>query len=660
MPRAKGGTIPPPRSVIPPGYGGVISDLRENDVLSGRGGRINNHPGNIMFRTVVEDYKREYLDPRTRKLEKAHVAARLVAQIRNSNPPGRFLKEDPDNPGKYIEIGDQKAFKKAGQALREDAPDVRKEIDEEMENVAHYTQQPTYQCGIPHGIPPSVSYSPSSAGHHLGPPPPGPRPDPPESGVSGYRQPPLPYLESGRGQMRPGHWPGRGAPPPPPPQRHSQFQPLPLAGHRPYPPPGPHGGYPPPTYYGSGYPPPPHVQQPHNQTYPHQPPPYCYSGQPLQGRPYPHNTSTPLPKEHPQSNGQRNPKPATPAPNTPIVAGAVSAVITGVTQTVGAVSELTSKVKKQSNGPKSAEVPSDAAKGQFRQSLLKRQVGFSSSDIPLAASTATNFTMSDVSEFSGANIFASIDEEKDRKQPKELLTIKPLSVEKDSSGTTKSSSGKSRDSMMSELSISGIRMSGIDLTYASLGQSFGTSGRTRSFPDLMLSTGEEPLPSMPLAESDKDTSDTNDAGKKKKKSGRLLKPMAHRASSSESSASSMASIRFEKGFHPVRSRTNTGLSISALNDAMSIMSMDSRKSMSDNSSWLDAFKSMQSINSDANTWENDGSARPQVWNDDGSIRSLLTDVSSDLNALDLAEPLLPPYLSESGLDDSGFIIKPDP
>jgi len=64
-----------------------------------------------MFRTVVEDYKREYLDPRTRKLEKAHVAARLVAQIRNSNPPGRFLKEDPDNPGKYIEIGDQKAFK---------------------------------------------------------------------------------------------------------------------------------------------------------------------------------------------------------------------------------------------------------------------------------------------------------------------------------------------------------------------------------------------------------------------------------------------------------------------------------------------------------------------------------------------------------------------
>jgi hypothetical protein len=54
-----------------------------------------------------------------------------VAQIRNTNPPGRFLKpDDPINPSGYVEIGDLKAWKKAGQALREDAPDVRKEIIE--------------------------------------------------------------------------------------------------------------------------------------------------------------------------------------------------------------------------------------------------------------------------------------------------------------------------------------------------------------------------------------------------------------------------------------------------------------------------------------------------------------------------------------------------
>ena len=111
MPRAKGGSIPPPQVVVNAGDGGLISEVNENDVLSGRGGRINNHPGNITFRTVVEDYKREYLDPRIRKLEKAHVAARLVAQIRSANPPGRFLKEDPDHPGKFVEIGDPKAWR---------------------------------------------------------------------------------------------------------------------------------------------------------------------------------------------------------------------------------------------------------------------------------------------------------------------------------------------------------------------------------------------------------------------------------------------------------------------------------------------------------------------------------------------------------------------
>ena len=119
MPRAKGGSIPPPRVAVPPGHGGLIDTLNANDVLSGRGGRINNHAGNITFRTVVEDYKHEYLDPRTRKLEKAHVAARLVAQIRSTNPPGRFLREDPENPGKYVEIGDQKAWKSECGILRE-------------------------------------------------------------------------------------------------------------------------------------------------------------------------------------------------------------------------------------------------------------------------------------------------------------------------------------------------------------------------------------------------------------------------------------------------------------------------------------------------------------------------------------------------------------
>lgn len=109
MPRAKGGPIPQPKINIHPGHGGLISVLNDNDVISGRGGYANNLPGNITYRKIVESYKHVYLDPRTRKLAKVHVAARLVAQVRRSG--GRFLKDDTTNPGYYIEIGDEKAWK---------------------------------------------------------------------------------------------------------------------------------------------------------------------------------------------------------------------------------------------------------------------------------------------------------------------------------------------------------------------------------------------------------------------------------------------------------------------------------------------------------------------------------------------------------------------
>ena len=53
----------------------------------------------------------------TKKLEKAHIAARLVAEIRAMNPPGRFLKQDPTN-GYWYDVGDAKAIKKMGQAIK--------------------------------------------------------------------------------------------------------------------------------------------------------------------------------------------------------------------------------------------------------------------------------------------------------------------------------------------------------------------------------------------------------------------------------------------------------------------------------------------------------------------------------------------------------------
>ena len=61
------------------------------DVLCGRGGATNNHPGNKRFRAIVADHMDEYLQ--ARKKEKAVIARRIVDMIKNDG--GRFLKRSP-------------------------------------------------------------------------------------------------------------------------------------------------------------------------------------------------------------------------------------------------------------------------------------------------------------------------------------------------------------------------------------------------------------------------------------------------------------------------------------------------------------------------------------------------------------------------------------
>ena len=64
-----------------------------HDVLSGRGGGINGHAGNIQFREFVSVRKTDYnLAPS--KVEKARVAQEVIALVRAQDPPGRFLQKD--------------------------------------------------------------------------------------------------------------------------------------------------------------------------------------------------------------------------------------------------------------------------------------------------------------------------------------------------------------------------------------------------------------------------------------------------------------------------------------------------------------------------------------------------------------------------------------
>lgn len=123
----KHSSAPPP--LIPPGHGGLIENPTSNDVLCGRGKRVNAHIGNVHFRDIVRKHKLRYLA--TSKVEKSQIAGDVVNEIRTLVPPGRFLKADTKCPSLWSDIGDDKAKKKAGQALREDAPEFRTNLEPE-------------------------------------------------------------------------------------------------------------------------------------------------------------------------------------------------------------------------------------------------------------------------------------------------------------------------------------------------------------------------------------------------------------------------------------------------------------------------------------------------------------------------------------------------
>jgi hypothetical protein len=107
-----------------------VEEPHDHDVLCGRGGSINSHPGNERFRQLVEKRKRVYLTARFKR-EKRLIANSILSEIRSIDPPGRFLSRDPKS-GKWYDIGDEKARDKTSQALRENAPSIRAEIEVEI------------------------------------------------------------------------------------------------------------------------------------------------------------------------------------------------------------------------------------------------------------------------------------------------------------------------------------------------------------------------------------------------------------------------------------------------------------------------------------------------------------------------------------------------
>jgi len=86
---------------------------------------VNYHAGNEHFRALVRKHKVDYV--KCPKPQKGKFSKIIVDEIKNRNPPGRFLKQDAATKLWY-DIGEKKALDKTRQALREGAPELMKEM----------------------------------------------------------------------------------------------------------------------------------------------------------------------------------------------------------------------------------------------------------------------------------------------------------------------------------------------------------------------------------------------------------------------------------------------------------------------------------------------------------------------------------------------------
>lgn len=95
---------------------GYTTQFKDEDVLFGRGGRTNNHPGNKRLRQIVNKYRDTYC--RAKKLDKPKLSKLIVKALRSAIPPSRFLRMNEETK-LWEDVGDKRAAEKVSQRLRE-------------------------------------------------------------------------------------------------------------------------------------------------------------------------------------------------------------------------------------------------------------------------------------------------------------------------------------------------------------------------------------------------------------------------------------------------------------------------------------------------------------------------------------------------------------
>lgn len=109
----------------------VVPEVYDEDVLCGRGAPTSWHPGNQLFRRLVTLHQPAYLA--ARRADKPAIAIQIVREVTSQG--GRFLKRTKvhgtSGTGHFgwQDIGENRAYEKACQALREGAPEIRRQMN---------------------------------------------------------------------------------------------------------------------------------------------------------------------------------------------------------------------------------------------------------------------------------------------------------------------------------------------------------------------------------------------------------------------------------------------------------------------------------------------------------------------------------------------------
>jgi hypothetical protein len=124
-------------------FSGIIPT--KNDVLCGRGNSINSYSGNQTYRKIIQSLKLDYVA--APKPLKALFPTKVVAQIEDQTPPGRFLKFCSERR-EWHEISSKQTIAKTRQALREGAPSIVLETEHQREEENAPKKTPTNQDAL--------------------------------------------------------------------------------------------------------------------------------------------------------------------------------------------------------------------------------------------------------------------------------------------------------------------------------------------------------------------------------------------------------------------------------------------------------------------------------------------------------------------------------